>query len=377
MPTACDTGKVFSMSHAKNKWFDEVNAGGFLNRVSMVRLSSGPPKSMLSSGGLRYSSSDVIGLLMSLGTPRFPLGSCTDSVKATRSRSASFSPKSHPYATLAEEILECAGILAFEIPFAQVDSVAFVQPCVIEAALCLNIDLRSAASSFKASLRSSLELSREMPSRLPPSSESTDPARLNPAQDPPEMEPSGISRLRLRSSNPRTFSKTFELTLASFGDGLRVNSFRENSLRGVCGRESWVLPWDSVSKSPPPPPSQGLLLAHFISPPQCTETATLRIDISIGTAARCAQTASTALLRASPTWLLAMQVYRPASLGLQSLIQSPPYSWFSMFRSSSLWYQYRQGWGSPATDTLRRMSQPVPTAAFLILRAKTGGVGVE
>lgn len=71
-----------------------------------------------------------------------------------------------------------------------------------------------------------------------------------------------------------------------------------------------------------------------------------------------------------------MQVYRPASLGLQSLIQSPPYSWFSMLMRSSLWYQYRDGWGSPATITLRRISQPVPTAAFLILRMKTGGVGV-
>lgn len=84
-----------------------------------------------------------------------------------------------------------------------------------------------------------------MPNRLPPSSESTDPARLNPAQDLPEMEPSGISRLRLRSSKPRTFSKTFELALVSFGDGLRVNSFREYSLSGVCGRESKLLLWDT------------------------------------------------------------------------------------------------------------------------------------
>lgn len=59
------------------------NAGGFLNRESMLRLGSGPPKSMLSSRGLRYSSSDVIGLLISIGTPRFPLGSCAVSVNTT------------------------------------------------------------------------------------------------------------------------------------------------------------------------------------------------------------------------------------------------------------------------------------------------------
>ncbi|KAG7261545.1 hypothetical protein CRUP_000356 [Coryphaenoides rupestris] len=58
-----------------------------------------------------------------------------------------------------------------------------------------------------------------------------------------------------------------------------------------------------------------------------------------------------------------------------SLIQRPPYSWLSMLSSWSLWYQYNEGWGSPPTPTFRRMSQPVPTAAFLILRRKTGGVG--
>lgn len=58
-------------------------------------------------------------------------------------------------------------------------------------------------------------------------------------------EPSGKSRLRLRSSKPRTFSNTFELALVSFGDGLGVYSLREYSLSGVCGLDSWVLLWDT------------------------------------------------------------------------------------------------------------------------------------
>lgn len=66
------------------------NAGGFLNRESMLRFGSGPLKSMLSSRGLRYSSSDVIGLLISIGTPRFPLSSCVVSVNTTGLRYVSF-----------------------------------------------------------------------------------------------------------------------------------------------------------------------------------------------------------------------------------------------------------------------------------------------
>ena len=57
------------------------NAGGFLNLESILPLGSGTPKSIASSKGLRYSSSEVIGLLISIGRPRVPFGSCTESVK--------------------------------------------------------------------------------------------------------------------------------------------------------------------------------------------------------------------------------------------------------------------------------------------------------
>lgn len=58
-------------------------AGGHLNLESRLCCGSGPPKSRPSSRGLRYSSSDVMGLLMSTGTPRLPLRSCTGSVTQT------------------------------------------------------------------------------------------------------------------------------------------------------------------------------------------------------------------------------------------------------------------------------------------------------
>ncbi len=86
--------------------------------------------------------------------------------------------------------------------------------------------------------------------------------------------------------------------------------------------------------------------------------------------------AKTALQLASPSSLLATQAYKPASLVRQSRIHSPPGSWASDGgRSSSLWYQVSKGFGNPATDTLSRISQPVPTAALRSLRMKTGGVG--
>lgn len=87
-------------------------------------------------------------------------------------------------------------------------------------------------------------------------------------------------------------------------------------------------------------------------------------------------TAKTALQLASPDSLVATQVYKPASLVRQSRIQRPPESWASDGgRSFSLWYQASEGFGNPAIDTLRRISQPVPTAALRSLRLKTGGVG--
>lgn len=54
--------------------------GGSLNRASVIFRGSepwedNPTKSMTSSRGLRYSSSEVMGLLMSMGTPRLPLTS--------------------------------------------------------------------------------------------------------------------------------------------------------------------------------------------------------------------------------------------------------------------------------------------------------------
>lgn len=86
--------------------------------------------------------------------------------------------------------------------------------------------------------------------------------------------------------------------------------------------------------------------------------------------------AKTALQLASPSSLVATQVYKPASLMRQSRIHSPPESWASDGgRSSSLWYQVSKGFGNPATDTLSRISQLVPTAALRSLRMKTGAVG--
>ena len=86
--------------------------------------------------------------------------------------------------------------------------------------------------------------------------------------------------------------------------------------------------------------------------------------------------AKTALQLASPSSLVAIHVYKPASLVRQSRIHSPPESWASDGgRSSSLRYQVSEGFGNPATDTLSRISQPVPTAALRSLRLKTGGMG--
>lgn len=86
--------------------------------------------------------------------------------------------------------------------------------------------------------------------------------------------------------------------------------------------------------------------------------------------------AKTALQLVSPNSLAATQVYKPASLVWQSRIHSPPESWASdAGRSLSLWYQVSEGFGNPATDTLSRISQPVPTAALRSLRLKAGGVG--
>ncbi|KAG7239286.1 hypothetical protein INR49_029251, partial [Caranx melampygus] len=87
-------------------------------------------------------------------------------------------------------------------------------------------------------------------------------------------------------------------------------------------------------------------------------------------------TANTALQLASPSSLVATQVYKPASLVRQSRIHSPPESWASDGgRSSSLWNQVSEGFGNPASDTLSRISQPVPTAALRSLRVNTGAVG--
>lgn len=87
-------------------------------------------------------------------------------------------------------------------------------------------------------------------------------------------------------------------------------------------------------------------------------------------------TAKTALHLASPSSLVATHVYKPASLVRQSRIQRPPESWASDGdKSSSLRYQASEGVGCPSTDTLSRISQPVPTAALRSLRTKTGAAG--
>lgn len=84
--------------------------------MSIFCFGSGPPNSMPSSRGLRYSSSDVIGLLISMGTPRFAFGSCTDSVEATKPKKRQlldlrlFSNQCESFGFLAEGVSDQAEV---------------------------------------------------------------------------------------------------------------------------------------------------------------------------------------------------------------------------------------------------------------------------